>query len=63
MHLDEVISVACTDTGKSLPGTVVRMRGDWVDVSIGDLLISLKRTKPGLWVGSRAGMEFVIHTD
>jgi hypothetical protein len=31
-----------------------------VDVSIGELLISLRRAKPGLWVGSKAGMEFTI---
>jgi len=63
MHLDQVVSVTCTDTDKSLQGTVVRMRGDWADVTVGDLLISLRRSKPGLWVGSKAGMEFVIRAD
>ncbi|MDA0340853.1 MAG: hypothetical protein O3B74_04550 [Proteobacteria bacterium] len=61
MRLDDQVTVTCTDTDKAMPGTVVRMRGEWVDVEVGELLISLRRAKPGLWVGSKAGMEFVIN--
>lgn len=60
MHLDDQVTVTCTDTDKSMPGKVVRMRGEWVDISIGELLIGFRKAKPGLWVGSRAGMEFVV---
>ena len=60
MHLDAQVTVTCTDTDKSMPGTVVRMRGDWADVSVGEMVISLRRTKPRLWVGTRAGMEFTV---
>jgi len=60
MRLDDTVTVTCTDTDKTMPGTVVRLRGDWADVSVGDLLISLRKAKAGLWVGSKAGMEFLV---
>jgi hypothetical protein len=60
MRLDDQVTVTCTDTDKSMPGTVVRMNGEWLDIAVGDLLISLRKAKPGLWVGSKAGMEFTI---
>ena len=60
MRLDDKVTVTCTDTDKTMPGTVIRMKGDWVDVEVGELMISLKRAKPGLWVGAKAGMEFTI---
>ena len=41
MRLDEQVTVTCTDTAKAMLGTVVRLKGNWVDVSVGDLLISL----------------------
>lgn len=62
MRLDDKVTVTCTDTDKTMPGTVIRMKGDWVDVEVGELLIGLRRAKPGLWVGSKAGMEFTIST-
>lgn len=62
MRLDDRVTVTCTDTDKTMQGTVVRLRGDHADVSVGDLVISLRRSKPGLWVGSRAGMEFVVRS-
>ena len=60
MRLDQRVTVTCTDTDKTMPGTVVRVQGDRADVSIGDLDLTMRRTKPGLWVGNRAGMEFTI---
>jgi hypothetical protein len=36
------------------------VQGDRAEVSIGDLDLTMRRTKPGLWVGNRAGMEFTI---
>jgi len=60
MRLDDKVTVVCTDTDKALEGRVVRIKGARVDVAIGELLISLNQTKPGFWVGSRAGMEFTI---
>ena len=60
MRLDQRVTVTCTDTDKTIPGTVVRVQGDRAEVSIGDLDLTMRRTKPGLWVGNRAGMEFTI---
>jgi hypothetical protein len=60
MRLDDQVTVTCTDTDKTMPGTVIRMKGEWVDVEVGELIINLKKSKPGLWVGSKAGMEFII---
>ncbi len=60
MRLDQRVTVTCTDTDKTMPGTVVRVQGDRAEVSIGDLDLTMRRTKPGLWVGNRAGMEFTI---
>lgn len=60
MRLDEAVTVTCTDTDKTMQGTVVRLNGERAEVTVGDLLIGLRRTKPGLWVGTRAGMEFVV---
>ncbi len=62
MRLDDAVTVDCTDTDKSMPGKIVRMRGDWIDVAVGQLMISLRKTKPGLWVGNQSGMEFVVRT-
>ena len=60
MRLDQTVTVTCTDTDKEMTGTVVRLRGDFVDVAVGSLILNLKRAKPGLWVGQQAGMEFVV---
>lgn len=60
MRLDDQITVTCTDTDKDMPGTVVRIKGEFIDIAVGDLLLNLKRARPGIWVGSKAGMEFVV---
>ena len=60
MRLDDQVTVTCTDNDKEMRGTVVRLQGDRAEVSVGELLITLRRSKPGLWVGNRAGMEFVV---
>ncbi len=60
MRLDDIVTVQCTDTDTSTEGRVVRMRAEWIDVMVGETVISLRRTKPGLYVGSRSGMEFVV---
>lgn len=62
MRLDDTVTVTCTDTDKSMPGKVVRLKGEWADISVGDLILNLKRAKPGIWVGTRGGMEFVVRS-
>jgi len=63
MRLDDQVQVTCTDTDKTMTGTVVRMKGEWVDVAVGELILNLKRARPGVWVGAQAGVEFVVLTD
>ncbi len=60
MRLDDTVTVECTDTDQKMDGQIVRMQGDRVDVMVSGLILTLRRTKPGLYVGSRSGMEFVV---
>lgn len=60
MRQDEQVTVTCTDNDKTMRGTVVRLQGDRAEVMVGDQQITLRRNKPGIWVGTRAGMEFVV---
>ncbi|WPZ36381.1 hypothetical protein T8K17_09555 [Thalassobaculum sp. OXR-137] len=62
MRLDDTVTVECTDTDQKLDAQVVRMQGDRVDVMVSGLILSLRRTKPGIYVGTRSGMEFVLKT-
>jgi hypothetical protein len=62
MRLDDTVTVECTDTDQKMDGQIVRMQGDRVDVMVSGLILTLRRTKPGLYVGSRSGMEFVVRT-
>ena len=50
------------DTEQKMDGQVVRMQGERVDVMVSGLLLTLRRTKPGIYVGSRSGMEFVVRS-
>lgn len=62
MRLDDTVTVECTDTDQKMDAQVVRMQGDRVDVMVSGLILSLRRTKPGIYVGNRSGMEFVLRT-
>ena len=63
--LDQKVTLSCTDTGKEAVGTIVRIVGKRVDVMLdsgGSVLVSLNMQKPGLYVGSQSGLEFVMRT-
>ena len=64
--LNARVQVTCTDTDKLAPATIVRIRGSRVDVVLdesgGDIIISMVMQKPGLYVGSRSGLEFTMRT-
>ena len=63
LTLDKKVTLHCTDTGNDATGTVVRIQGSRVDVMLdggGNLLVSLSMQKPGLYVGSQSGLEFVM---
>ena len=63
LTLDQKVTLNCTDTGKDATGTIVRINGNRVDVTLdggGSILIALMMQKPGLYVGSQSGLEFVM---
>ena len=66
VKLDARVQVTCTETGKQAPATIMRIQGKRVDVVInqggGDIIMSMVMHKPGLYVGSRSGLEFIMRT-
>ena len=65
LALDQKVTLSCTDTGRDAAGVIVRIVGNRVDVMLdggGNLLVSLTMQKPGLYVGSQSGLEFVMRT-
>lgn len=63
LTLDQKVTLNCTDTGKDATGTIVRINGKRVDVTLdggGNILISLVMQKQGIYVGSQSGLEFVM---
>ena len=66
LTLDARVEVTWIETDQIAPATIVRIQGKRVDVvldqSDGDIVISLFLQKPGLYVGSRSGLEFILRT-
>jgi hypothetical protein len=62
LTLDARVKLTCVDTDQVADGTIVRIQGNRVDVTLdqGGLMISLFMKKPGLYVGSQSGLEFVM---
>ena len=62
LTLDARVKLTCVDTDQVAEGTIVRIQGNRVDVALdqGGLMISLFMKKPGLYVGSQSGLEFVM---
>ena len=62
LTLDAKVNLICVETDRMAPGTVVRIRGNRVDVALdqGELLVSLHMKKAGLYVGSQSGLEFIM---
>ena len=63
LAIDQKVTLNCTDTGQNAPGTIVRIVGGRVDVMLAggtDILVSLRMSRPGLYIGSQAGLEFVM---
>ena len=61
--IDQKVKIHCTDTDVDAEGTIVRIRPDGFDGSLGLLIISLRKHRPGIYVGQQSGMEFVVRTD
>ena len=66
LTLDARVQLTCTETDQVAPATILRIQGNRVDVVLdqggGDIIISLMMQKPGLYVGSRSGLEFIMGT-
>ena len=62
MHLDQKVRVVCTDRDTENEGKIIRMYGNGIDVEVSGTIIKLKKTKPNFYVGSMAGLEFLVKT-
>ena len=66
LTIDARVQIACTETDHVAPARIVRIQGNRVDVVLdqggGDIFISMFMQKPGLFVGSRSGLEFTMRT-
>ena len=66
LTLDARVQVTCTETDHVATATIVRIQGNRVDVVLDqsgvDIIITMIMQKPGLYVGSRSGLEFTMRT-
>ena len=62
MHLDQKVTVVCIDRDTESEGKIIRMYGNGIDVEVSGTIIKLKKTKPNFYVGSMAGLEFLVKT-
>ena len=62
MLLDQKVTVICTDNDTRSNGKIIRIFPNGIDVEVSSTIIKLKKTKPNLYVGSMAGLEFIVKT-
>ncbi len=62
MHLDQKVTVTCTDNDTIINGTIIRIFPNGIDIEVSGTIIKLKKTKPNLYVGTMAGLEFIVKT-
>ena len=62
MHLDQKVKVICTDNDTKSNGKIIRIFRNGIDIEVSGTIIKLKKTKPNLYVGSMAGLEFIVKT-
>ena len=62
MHLDQKVVVNCTDNNTTSNGKIIRILPNGIDIEVSGTIIKLKKTKPNLYVGSMAGLEFTVKT-
>ena len=56
MHLDQKVTVTCTDNDIRSNGKIIRIFPNGIDVEVSGTIIKFKKTKPNLYVGSMAGL-------
>ena len=63
MDDQDAVEVTCTDNGKKVIGYVLNYREkDQLEISLNTVKIRMQY-KSGIFVGSMAGMEFVVQED
>ena len=62
MHLDQKVIVVCTDRDTESEGKIIRIHANGIDVEVSGAIIKLKKTKSNFYVGSMAGLEFLVRT-
>ena len=62
MHLDQKVIVTCTDNDTRSSGKIIRILPNGIDIEVSGTIIKLKKAKPHLYVGSMAGLEFIVKT-
>ena len=55
------VELHCTDNGKTVEAEIINQSDGWMTVLMkpGDVKVSLKRTRPDVFVGQLHGYEFV----
>jgi hypothetical protein len=63
MDNQDAVQVTCTDNGKKVIGYILNYRAkDQLEISLSTVKIRMQY-KSGIFVGSMAGMEFVVQED
>ena len=62
MHLDQKVTINCTDRDTQNDGKIIRIYPNGIDEEVPGPIIKLKKTKPNFYVGSMAGLEFFVKT-
>ena len=63
MDNQEAVEVTCNDNGKKVIGYILNYRAkDQLEISLNTVKIRMQY-KSGIFVGSMAGMEFVVQED
>ena len=63
MDNQDAVEVTCTDNGKKVTGYILNYRAkDQLEISLNTVKIRMQY-KSGIFVGSMAGMEFVVHEE
>ena len=63
MDNQDAVEVTCTDNGKKVIGFILNYRvKDQLEISLNTVKIRMQY-KSGIFVGSMAGMEFVVQED
>ncbi len=63
MDNQDAVDVTCTDNGKKVTGYILNYRAkDQLEISLNTVKIRMQY-KSGIFVGSMAGMEFVVQDE